>query len=316
MKKPPLPSDETCRLEALRLLNILDTDSEERFDRLTRLARRLFSVPIALVSLVDEDRQWFKSRSGLDALETPRDISFCGHTILGDEIFVVEDTAGDDRFCDNPLVLEQPYIRFYAGCPLKSADGYKLGTLCLIDTQPRSLDADDLAVLEDLTGMAEQELAAVQMATMDELTGISNRRGFELLAKKAIDMCARNRTKAAIIFIDLDGFKMINDSLGHGEGDSALKTFAEALSETYRDSDIYARLGGDEFVVFVTSPVVDAIPRSLERLKRVIEEKHDSSIRGYEISFTAGFVDIDPRKKTTLATLLKQADSAMYSYKP
>ncbi len=119
MKAPDIPQDEQARIKALRSLNVLDTPSEERFDRLTRLAKRMFDVPIALVSLVDENRQWFKSCIGLDVSETPRDISFCGHAILGSEVFIIPDTKKDERFTDNPLVLNDPHIRFYAGCPLR-----------------------------------------------------------------------------------------------------------------------------------------------------------------------------------------------------
>jgi GAF domain-containing protein len=115
MLTPPTPSDETRRLQTLRSLKLLDTLPEERFDRVTRLAKQVFSTPIALVSLVDADRQWFKSRQGLDATETPRDISFCGHAILDDDITIVMDARKDQRFCDNPLVCGDPDIRFYAG---------------------------------------------------------------------------------------------------------------------------------------------------------------------------------------------------------
>lgn len=141
MQAPAIPDYERQRLDALRRLAILDSSAEERFDRITRMARNLFEVPISLISLVDGERQWFKSRCGLDAQETPRDISFCGHAILGEEIFVVEDATRDPRFADNPLVLGDPHIRFYAGSPLHIAGGYKVGTLCLIDRQPRQLDA-------------------------------------------------------------------------------------------------------------------------------------------------------------------------------
>jgi GAF domain-containing protein len=124
-------------METLRALKILDSGPEERFDRLTRLAKRMFGVSISLVSLVDSDRQWFKSSQGLDATETPRDISFCRHAILGDTVFAVPDTLKDDRFHDNPLVTDAPNIRFYAGCRLTIAYGSKLGTLCIIDHKPR-----------------------------------------------------------------------------------------------------------------------------------------------------------------------------------
>jgi len=156
----PIPPDEPERLRALRRLRILDTAPEERFDRLTRLARHVFDVPIALVSLVDEHRQWFKSRQGIDGQETPRELSFCAHAILGDAPFVVADALLDDRFADNPAVTEQPAVRFYAGCPLHTPDGRRIGTLCIADRRPRRLDPDEIRALEDLAGLAERELGA------------------------------------------------------------------------------------------------------------------------------------------------------------
>lgn len=144
MQPPATPRDERTRLETLRSLKLLDTSPSERFDRLTRIARRMFGVPISLVSLVDENRQWFKSRQGLDATETPRDISFCGHAILDDDIFIVPDATKDNRFVDNPLVTDNPNIRFYAGVPLRVSNGSKIGTLCIIDEKPREFSEEDL----------------------------------------------------------------------------------------------------------------------------------------------------------------------------
>lgn len=158
MRTPPIPPFEPERLRKLRESCLLDSSPEERFDRITRLAQRTFDVPIALVSLVDEDRQWFKSRQGLDATETPRHVSICGHTILDDDVFCVEDTLDDDRFNDNPLVLDGPKIRFYAGCPLHTAEGYALGTLCIIDIRPRVFDQNDREALRDLAQMVEAEI--------------------------------------------------------------------------------------------------------------------------------------------------------------
>ena len=161
MLQPPLPEREAARLESLCSLGILDTESEERFDRITRLAALSFDVPIALVSLVDADRQWFKSRHGLDATETPRDVSFCGHAILSEEVFVVNDATADERFADNPLVVGEPYVCFYAGVPLADDDGYRLGTLCLIDHVPRELSAADEVLLRELGAMARTELMSI-----------------------------------------------------------------------------------------------------------------------------------------------------------
>lgn len=158
MREPPRPANEDDRLQALRQLLVLDTPPEERFDRITEFAAQEFDMPIVLLSLIDEDRQWFKARVGLDVCETRRGISFCGHAILQDETMVVPDVALDDRFADNPLVTGEPHIQFYAGAPLKMPGGQNIGTLCLIDRTPRQLDAIDLAILASLRDLAVEEL--------------------------------------------------------------------------------------------------------------------------------------------------------------
>jgi len=130
--------DENNRIQALRGYDLLDTPPEAEFDSLVAEAANLFSVPIALMSLVDENRQWFKAASGLDAKETPRSVSFCAHAICSDEIFSVSDTKNDPRFADNPLVTGEPNIRFYAGAPLQTLQGERIGTICIIDRKPHT----------------------------------------------------------------------------------------------------------------------------------------------------------------------------------
>ena len=156
----PHPANEAQRLAALRGLALLDTPAEERFDRITRLAARLFDVPIALISLVDQDRQWFKSRRGDVGQQTTREASFCAHAILDAQALVVHDALCDDRFADNPLVRSDPRVRFYAGQPLAAPDGSLVGTICLIDHQPRHFGEAELKVLVDLAALAERELDA------------------------------------------------------------------------------------------------------------------------------------------------------------
>lgn len=158
MLPAPIPADDAERLRALRELLILDTPPEERFDRIVAFAAEEFDIPIALISLIDAQRQWFKARIGLEACETSREISFCGHAILQPELFEVLDAARDPRFADNPLVVGAPHIRFYIGAPLTMPGGARIGTLCLIDTQPRQFDAMDRAILGTLRDLVVAEL--------------------------------------------------------------------------------------------------------------------------------------------------------------
>ncbi|MAO39403.1 MAG: hypothetical protein CMK70_04010 [Pseudohongiella sp.] len=158
MQKPSIPCNEPERLKALHDLELLFTEAEPRFDRITRLAQRLFGVESALISLVAEDIQWFKSRQGLEVTQTDRSVSFCGHTILQDDFLVISDTHEDPRFSDNPLVTNAPNIRFYAGAPLKASNDQNIGTLCLIHPQPRSFTSQDKILLRDLADLVEQEL--------------------------------------------------------------------------------------------------------------------------------------------------------------
>ncbi len=312
MKTPGKPKDEEVRIRSLRTLNILDTQEEERFDRLTRLAKHMFNVPIALVSLVDEERQWFKSCFGLNTRETPRDISFCGHAILGDDLFIVPNAINDERFSDNPLVTDDPKIRFYAGCPLKNLDGSKLGTLCIIDTNSRKLSQEDLAPLQDLAELVERELAAIQLATLDELTQISNRRGFNTLAQQSLEICYRKNIPASLVFFDLNKFKSINDRFGHAEGDKVLMAFANQLRTSFRDSDVFARIGGDEFVVLLTDTSSEHANEILARFHQDIANYNKKTNHGYDIAFSTGIVAVNHKEQLPIETLLDRADSEMY----
>jgi diguanylate cyclase (GGDEF)-like protein len=311
----PIPENEPIRLSTLRTLRLLDTPAEERFDRLTRLARRLFDVPIALVSLLDENRQWFKSCAGLGVRETGRDISFCGHAIMHDDVFMIPDARTDARFHDNPLVTGEPGIRFYAGQPLTVPNGSKLGTLCLIDTRPRELDGESVGLLRDLAHIAEQEIAAIELATVDELTLIANRRGFEALAQHALNVCRRMGRGASLLFFDLDGFKSINDRFGHAEGDRALTTFAATLRRSFRESDVIGRLGGDEFVVLLTDAGDEETQRALDRLRDALATCNAAAERGYQIRFSVGQTLFEAGKHGSVIDLLALSDSRMYADK-
>lgn len=164
-RKAALPANEEARLEAVHSLGLLDTDAEERFDRHARIAAAALDAPIALVTLVDRDRQWFKSHLGFDFSETPRDMGFCSHAILDDAPLVVTDALRDDRFAENPVVVGDPHVRFYAGIPLKLANGARVGALCIVDHRPRNISAAQLKMLQDIARMVEEELEQAPSTT-------------------------------------------------------------------------------------------------------------------------------------------------------
>lgn len=312
MLEPATPHDETERLRSLLTLRILDTPAEDRFDRITRMAKRLFGVEICLVSLVDSGRQWFKSKQGLGACETSRSISFCGHAILKQDVFIVNDASQDERFADNPLVTDAPHIRFYAGCPLHGPLGYRIGTLCLIDKAPREMSAEDCEALRDLAGMVEDELKATAHATVDELTQVANRRGFNAVASHLLALCRRTGTRAELMFFDLDGFKAINDTHGHAAGDDLLVHFAELLTRCFRTADVVARLGGDEFVALMTasSGSCEIAARRLDALAA----EATCEIRR-KLAWSAGCISFDLERHDSVDSLLADADASMYADK-
>lgn len=310
MVKPETPTNEAERLKELRSLGLLDRAGEERFDRITRLAQRLFGVSTALVRLVDNDRQWFKSRVGLNVAETSRDISFCGHAILSDDVMMVPDATKDERFSDNPLVVGSPDIRFYAGCPIAGPGGAKLGTLCLIDQHPRELSVEELQSLRDLAEMVENEIATSNLAVTDPLTGLGNRRGFEMAASIVLEINRRRSTDSVLLYFDLDKFKLVNDTFSHAEGDHALREFADLLRSVFRMSDVIARLGGDEFVVLLSGTGEYQV--AIDRFNRKLDTRNESGVHLYRLEVSVGVATLPPAENETLDALLRRADEAMY----
>lgn len=266
MKEPQIPDDEDRRVFALHALQVFDTPSGERFDRLTRLACRAFGVPIAFVSLVDRQRQRFKSVPGSDVEDIPRSVSFCGHSVQHDTTFVVEDTLTDDRFVDNPLVVGAPHVRFYAGEPVVSEEGIKLGTFCIMDKKPRRLSTEDLTMLKDLASLTQDELSVVDLTLLglrvlkdrdrfqrqtmiDPLTGLWSRTGMTELLEAELGRVRREASPFVVAFADVDDFKSINDTYGHATGDAVLHEVASRMRAELRVYDSVGRWGGEEFLM-------------------------------------------------------------------
>ena len=260
MPAAPMPFDEDKRLAALIALDIIETERTAEFDIFPTLARSLFSTPIAAISLIDENRQWFKASVGLNVSETPRDVSFCAHVILSPtEALCVPDATKDPRFADNPLVTGEFGLRFYVGVPITGPSGHPLGALCVMDRKPREVSKEVLEQLQQLAvgvGSALKLHASVQelrkLAVTDVLTGLENRTGFNQRLRAALTR--RKDTPASrigLLFLDLDGFKAINDLFGHAGGDEALQEVARRLRSVTRARDALSRFGGDEFCVLV-----------------------------------------------------------------
>ena len=313
MSAPAKPDNEVDRLSELRSLGILDSEPAERFNRVTRLAQRLLDVPSAVITLVDEDRNWYLSRQGLDNTGSSRDDSFCAHAILGTEILEVPDATRDQRFFDNPFVTGPSGLRFYAGCPIAGPRGSILGTLCVFDTQSRTLSGEDSSSLRDLARMVESEFGALDLAVTDTLTGVGNRRGFELSAPSLLGVCRRRRVSATLLFFDLDEFKAVNDTFGREAGDQALIEFAKLLQTTFRNSDIIARYGGDEFVVLLADTEEPGL--ALERLQAFLVSRNAHPSSGYPLGFSVGTTVADAASDISLDGLISLADASMREMK-
>jgi diguanylate cyclase (GGDEF)-like protein len=279
---------EDQRLAALKDYDVLDTQPEESFDRITRLVRLTMGTPIAVVSLVDRNRQWFKSRDGTDVEETPRDISFCTHTIKKSEPLVITNALDDPRFCSSPLVTCENGIRFYVGIPLRSPSGFNIGALCAIDTKPREVSAVQIKVMQDLARLVMDELELRKLATQDTLTGAMTRRAFTLESVKEFSKAERHDRALSCIAFDLDHFKQVNDIFGHAAGDHVLRSVVEVCSNALRAGDWIGRFGGEEFCIGLPETSLEGGAELAERLRRGIEIR-EIVFAGARIPVTASF---------------------------
>ncbi len=342
----PLSHDDAKRLDALGVYQIMDTPAEQAYDDVVKLAAAICDVPIALVSLLDTERQWFKAKVGLDASQTPIQDAFCAHTITSDEdVMEVRDALEDPRFAHNALVTGEPGIRFYAGAPLVTPSGAKLGTVCVIDRVPRTLDARSKAALLALSRQVvsllelrhtEAELRAMsdiqhlrqlqldgyqkqleqvnmllrQQATLDPLTGLSNRRAFDDALCEELARTERTAASMALIFVDVDHFKNFNDEFGHVAGDQALQQVASVLLAQARPYDHVARYGGEELTLILPDTGRGAGMAVAERIRLAIE-----SFAWPRAPITVSVGVAVANSADTGAGLLDRADRALYQAK-
>jgi diguanylate cyclase (GGDEF)-like protein len=314
MPPAPLPTGDAERLAALRSYEILDTRAEEAFDRLVGLAARLTGTPIAAISLIDADRQWFKARVGLAAEEAPRAQSFCAHAILTpSEPLVVPDATADARFADNPVVTGEPGIRFYAGVPLVNPEGQALGALCVVDHTPRELPAEQLDALVTLAGAVASTLElrramrrAHRLALTDALTGLANRPALLDALEHLVTRLAAAGEGFTLLHLDLDGLRRVNDLHGGITGDAALREAASALSAALPEGALAARLGGDEFAALIPGSRGGAM--AAERLRLAVKERMDA--RRWPVTASVGAVTFHVAPED-LAEALSAADEVL-----
>lgn len=307
-------ADETARLAALRRYDVLDTPAESPFDTITQLVRTVLGVPISAVSLIDADRQWFKSHPGLDIDRTGRDVAFCDHTIRSREPLVVGNAALDERFRDNPLVTGDPNIASYAGVPLQTPDGYNIGSLCAIDTQPRSFDPAQMEILKGLAALVVEQLELRRIAQRDHLTGALSRRAFIGEMDRAISMHARHGRQAVLLLFDIDHFKAVNDRHGHAAGDEVLAAIAQSLEMTKRMSDCFGRLGGEEFGLLLNETGEAEAMRVADRYRTAIAGVTIGRVPRLRVTASFGAALLTARSSAS-TSWMSDADDALYRAK-
>lgn len=316
------PPEEPERLRALERYPLLDPAAEPAFERIVRLAAGLFDVPITSVALVDRDEIRFAATYGLELPAIRREGSFSAYTILSDDVMVVPDARADPRFLEHPLVAGDPGVRFHAGAPIITPDGYRLGALCIMDTRPRELDSKGRALLADLAAMTMIALEVQHLedqseyhAKHDALTGLPNRLLFEDRVQNALARAERNQQIVALLFLDLDGFKAVNDSWGHHTGDATLRQLARRLERNLRQTDTVARIGGDEFAIVLGE--LDAPEAAVSLSQRVLATvERPLVIRDETMHLTASVgISLYPKDGGNVAELLRKADHAMYRAK-
>lgn len=300
-------------------MNVLDTSPEEMFDRITRIACAALDAPIAIVSLEDEDRHWFKSIQGVALEETPVEASLCQFANGAADAFEIPDTLQDPRLTANPFVHGAVGARFYASVPLVSVEGVHIGSLCVLDRRPRSLTEAHKQILRDLAAMAAHELELRRIASTDSLTGAWNRRMLDIVAATEFHRAERVKRPFSLAVLDIDHFKRVNDRFGHEAGNDALFGFAATFREIMRAEDWLFRIGGEEFAAILIGADGSAATEAMDRFRRAVAIRDFAVSEGRFRMTASGAVieaaDSQGVASAPLAHLLERADKGLYQAK-
>ncbi len=342
--KADLPENEQKRLDALRSYRILDSLPEVSYDDITQIASQICDTPIAAISFIDDNRQWFKSKIGLEVSETPRDISFCSHAILKPEVLIVPDARQDKRFADNPLVTHHPKIRFYAGAPLISNSGAALGTICVIDQQPRTLSEQQQRTL---SALARQVIAQLELrlhiveqrqqqelleayrkdleeinarlrttSLADDVSGFHNTRFLHQYLDSYLDQSNSLIQPLSLVFFDMDNFKEVVDRHGHPAGTMVLREVAQTVNHCLDPEDRIVRYGGDEYVVILPHQTKGEALFKVKRMKELIDTTLFLATEKINLRLSASFgLATYPEDAADKRQLLAEADRCLFRSK-
>ncbi|MCC5957830.1 MAG: sensor domain-containing diguanylate cyclase [Rhodobacteraceae bacterium] len=305
-------NDEQGRLAALKRYQILDTAPEVEFEDIISLVKTVLGAPIAAISLIDSDRQWFKAISGVDVTQTPRSIAFCDHTIRDGMPLKVTDATRDPRFADNPMVTGAPGVRYYLGVPLRSPDGYNIGSLCILGDTPRDFSDDEVKVLQSFASLIVSQMELRLVSRHDTLTGTLTRSAFDARLKSEFE--SRDKTPKALLLLDIDHFKSINDTFGHATGDTALRAVGEVLKKNLRETDLIGRYGGEEFLILLRNVTPDVALAQSERLRRSVSQLKLAELGGRRLTISIGLASYTP-SVTSIEDWLRRADKSLYDAK-
>ena len=307
----PIPTDEEDRLRELDRLGVLGSNSDIHMERLVELASLTFAVPMAAISLVTSDRQWFLAQRGLAVKETPREVAFCAHAIMADRVMVVPNALEDERFRANPLVLHEPQIRFYAGAPLRGENGHNLGTLCVIDSRPMEPKPEQLRQLKLLSDLVIRELELRQQISLCPVTNLPIRQRFLRIAEHEFKKAREEQKDLSLLLFDIDNFRAINHRWGHHAGDNVLADLCKMVRQFLGEKDLAGWLGDGEFALLLVEASTESALQLAEALRHAVTTMPGVHCHSdLRLHISGGLTSLGPHDKS-FEDLLRRAEKAL-----